>query len=161
MPFRIYLMSAIYSCRLHRALICREKLNNELLLRNADCNWNEFRPDKVFTLYCRITRILLQNQSVAKHRHIDADFTRHTISSLVPRLFFWWFLYVVTVALERIWVKKPGEENNIKSDVEMSRVLGFATDSFRSNVRVILQYSVNHSRTNQDPRAKKIWQATG
>ena len=27
--------------------------------------------------------------------------------------------------------------------VEMSRVLGFATDWFRSNVRVILQYSAN------------------
>ena len=37
---------------------------------------------------------------------------------------------------------KPKEENNIKSDVEMLRVLDFATDWFRSNVRVILQYSV-------------------
>ena len=36
--------------------------------------------------------------------------------------------YVVAVALERIWFKKPRQENNIKSDVEMSRVLGFATD---------------------------------
>ena len=45
--------------------------------------------------------------------------------------------------LARIWVKKPGEENNMKGDVEMSMVLGFATDWFRSNVRVILQYSVN------------------
>ena len=47
--------------------------------------------------------------------------------------------YVVAVALEHVWVKKPGEENNIKSDVEISRTLGFATDLFRSNVRVILQ----------------------
>ena len=41
-------------------------------------------------------------------------------------------LYVVAVTLERIWVKKPGEENDIKSDVEMSRVSGFATHWFRS-----------------------------
>ena len=37
------------------------------------------------------------------------------------------FSYVVAVALERVWVKKPGEENSIKSDVEMSRVIGLAT----------------------------------
>ena len=43
---------------------------------------------------------------------------RHTISSLVPRLSFDDFLYVVAVPLERVWVKKPGEENNIKSDVK-------------------------------------------
>ena len=68
----------------------------------------------------------------------------HKISRLVPRLSYDDFSYIVAVALERVcnWVKKPGEENNIKSDVEMSRVLGFATDWFRSNVRVILQYSV-------------------
>ena len=47
------------------------------------------------------------------------------------------FLYVVAVALERIWVKKPREENDIKSDVEMSRVLGFATHWFKSNVCII------------------------
>ena len=51
--------------------------------------------------------------------------------------------------LERVWVKKPGEEDNIKSDVETSSVLGLATDWFRSNARVILQYSVNNSRTTQ------------
>ena len=34
--------------------------------------------------------------------------------------------------------------------VDMSRVLGFATDWFRNNVRVILQYSVNvHFKTDQ------------
>ena len=53
------------------------------------------------------------------------------------------FWYVVAVALERIWIKKPGEENDIKSDVEMLRVLGFATHWFRSNVCIILQYSVS------------------
>ena len=52
------------------------------------------------------------------------------------------FSYVVAVALEGVWFKKPEEENKIKSNVEMSRVLGFATDWFRSNVRAILQYSV-------------------
>ena len=52
------------------------------------------------------------------------------------------FLDVVAAVLDRIWVKKPGEENNIKSDVEMLRVLGFATRSFRSNAHVILQCSV-------------------
>ena len=66
----------------------------------------------------------------------------HKISRLVPRLSYDDFSYIVAVALELVWVKKPGEESNIKSDVEMSRVLGFATDWFRSNVRVILQYSV-------------------
>ena len=33
--------------------------------------------------------------------------------------------------------------------VEMSRVLGFAADWFRSNVRVILQYSVKFSALNR------------
>ena len=46
-------------------------------------------------------------------------------------------------------VKKPGEENNIKNDVEMSRALGFGTDWFRSNVRVILQYGVKSSHVSQ------------
>ena len=48
------------------------------------------------------------------------------------------FSYVVAVVLERVWIKKPGKENNVKG---MSRILGFATDLFRSNVRVILQYN--------------------
>ena len=38
------------------------------------------------------------------------------------------FFYIVAVALQRFWVKQLGEENNIKSNVEMSTVLGFATD---------------------------------
>ena len=67
---------------------------------------------------------------------------RHTISSMVPRLSFDDFSYFVAVGLERIWVKKPGEENNIKSNVRMSRALGFSADLFRGNERVILQHSV-------------------
>ena len=67
-------------------------------------------------------------------RHLD-----HTIS---PGFSFDDFSYVAAVALERVWVKKPREANNIKSDAEMSRILGFATDWFSSNVRVILQCSV-------------------
>ena len=47
--------------------------------------------------------------------------------------------YFVAMALESIWVKKPGQENNIKRDVEVS---GFATDLFRSNVPVIMQYKL-------------------
>ena len=54
--------------------------------------------------------------------HPDPDFTRPTISRTVPKLFFDDFSYVLAVALERVWVKKPEEENNIKSDAEMPRV---------------------------------------
>ena len=100
----------------------------------------------LFTLYCRITRTLLLNQPVAKPKTLDIS----TQTSRAIRFPAWSlgfsvddFSYVVAVALGRIWVKKPGEENNIKSNVEMSRVLGFATHWFRSNVCVILQYSVN------------------
>ena len=60
------------------------------------------------------------------------------------------FSYVVAVAVERIWVKKPGEETSIKSDVEMSRVLVSATDWFRGNVHVILQYSANLHKVGID-----------
>ena len=63
------------------------------------------------------------NQSKTQSlRHLGLDFTRHTISSPVPGLSFDDFPYVVAVALERVWVKKPGKENNIKSNVEISRV---------------------------------------
>ena len=98
------------------------------------------------TQYCRIMRTFLLNQTVAKPKtfdisgprlHVPYDFQPSPLDFSLDD-----FSNVVAVALERVWVKRPGEENNIKSDVEMSRVLGFATDWFRSNVCVILQYSV-------------------
>ena len=67
---------------------------------------------------------------------------RHTISNLVHRLSSDDFSYVAAVVLERIRVKKPGEENNIEINVQTSRVLRFATDLFKGNMRVSLQYSV-------------------
>ena len=51
------------------------------------------------------------------------------------------FPYVVAVAMDYVWLTHPGQ-NNIKSNVGMLRVFGFATDWFRSNVHIILQYSV-------------------
>ena len=44
------------------------------------------------------------------------------IDQKVERFNFDDFSYVVAVALECIWVKKPGEETSIESDLEMSRV---------------------------------------
>ena len=88
---------------------------------------------------------LLLNQSVARPKALDisTQTSRAIQSPAQPlRISFDDFLYVVAVALECVWVKKSMEENNIKSNVEISRVLGFATDWFRSNVRVIVQYNV-------------------
>ena len=106
---------------------------------------------KRITLYCRITRTLLLNQLVAKPKTLDV-LTQTSRAIRFPALSisvsFDDFSYTVAVALERFWVKKLEKENNIKSDVEMSMVLGFATDLFRGNVRVILQYRVSFNDCN-------------
>ena len=49
-------------------------------------------------------------------------------NSLVPRLYFDDFSCVADVALERVWVKKPGEENTIKSKAQTKT--GFSFGNF-------------------------------
>ena len=98
-----------------------------------------------FTLYCRITHTLLLNQSVARPKTLDISTqTSRAIRfpASYPGFSFDDFSYIVAVVQERIWFKKPREENSIKSDVEMLRVSRLEADLFRSNVRVILQYGV-------------------
>ena len=70
------------------------------------------------TLCCRITCTLLLNQSVAKPKTLNIS----TQTSHAIRFSFDNFSYlVVAVTLERVWVKKPGEDNK----KAMSRCRGF------------------------------------
>ena len=62
-------------------------------------------------------RTLLLNQSVAKPKTLDIS--THTSRAIrFPGFSFDELLYAVAVVLERVWVKKPGEENSIRSDVD-------------------------------------------
>ena len=90
---------------------------------------------------------IVSDQSVAKLKVLNISTqTSHTIrfSAWYKSFSFDDFSHVAAVALECIWVRKPGSENKINIDVEMSKVLGFATNWFRSNVPVILQCSVKN-----------------
>ena len=65
-------------------------------------------------------------QSVVKPKTLDISTqTLHAVRFPALSLGFYCddASYVVAVALELFWVKNPGEENNIHSDFDMSRVL--------------------------------------
>ena len=98
-----------------------------------------------FTLYCRITRTLLLNQSVAKPKTLDIS------TSLLILFSSSGFLNQTPSSATATTYEKSSKEKSRDQagnrmarevSVEMSRVLGFAIGRFRSNVRVILQYSV-------------------
>ena len=78
-----------------------------------------------FTLYCRITRTLLLNRSVAKPETLDIS-TQTSRAIRFPAqsqgFSFDDFSYVVAVVLERVWAKKPRKE---KTSQAMSRCQGF------------------------------------
>ena len=98
----------------------------------------------IVTLNCNIKRTLLLNQSVTKPETLD-------ISTSLLMLFLPAFLTqmrssATATTYGKSSKEKPGDQaGNRKARevwVEMSRVLVFATDWFRSKMRVILQYSV-------------------
>ena len=98
---------------------------------------------------CRIMHTLLLNQSVAKPKTLDISTSLLMASWWFPRLLDPNAFQHKSNNIQKVIKGKPGDwaRNRMAREiwVDMSRVLGLATDWFRSDVRVILQYSVNQT----------------